>query len=114
MSVSFNQWLVLNEAPHGGRRVSESLIARKVAVVPAGPQSAAVWKEPVKPVSLSESLIARKVAVVPAGPQSAAAETRGQGTVYRVHLAGFANRVGARKLCARIKARAFNCLVKKR
>ncbi len=38
----------------------------------------------------------------------------GQGTVYRVHLAGFANRVGARKLCARIKARAFNCLVKKR
>ncbi len=83
MSVSFNQGLVLNEALHGGRRVSESLIARKVAVVPAG-------------------------------PQSAAAETRGQDTVYRVHLAGFANRVGARKLCARIKARAFNCLVKKR
>ncbi len=40
--------------------------------------------------------------------------TRGRGTVYRVHLIGFPNRVGARSLCARIKARAFNCLVKKR
>jgi len=114
MSASFNQCLVPNEALHGSRRVSESLIARKVAVVPAGSQSAAVWKEPVKPASLAESLIARKVAVVPAGSQFAAAETSGRGTVYWVHLAGFANRVGARNLCARIKARTLNCLVKKR
>jgi hypothetical protein len=42
------------------------------------------------------------------------AVTRGRGTVYRVHLTGFPNRVGARNLCARIKARALNCLVKKR
>ncbi len=42
------------------------------------------------------------------------AVTRGRGTVYRVHLIGFPDRVGARNLCARIKARAFNCLVKKR
>ncbi len=42
------------------------------------------------------------------------AVTRGRGTVYRVHLTGFPNRVGARNLCARIKARAFDCLVKKR
>jgi hypothetical protein len=42
------------------------------------------------------------------------AVTRSRGTVYRVHLTGFPNRVGARNLCARIKARAFNCLVKKR
>ncbi len=42
------------------------------------------------------------------------AAVRGRGIVYRVHLAGFSNRGGADRLCARIKARSFNCLVRKR
>ncbi len=42
------------------------------------------------------------------------AVARGRGTVYRLNLAGFPNRSGARKLCARIKARSLNCLVMKR
>lgn len=42
------------------------------------------------------------------------AVARGRGTIYRVNLAEFSNRSGASKLCARIKSRSFDCVVKKR